>query len=112
MNKKEAIQKMIDEALSSVDGAQRATPRPFLLTRIMARMNAVKETSWEKAGSFISRPSFAIAGLGALIALNILVITLNHHPANNATPEQTSFVTSGDFSAANATINDIENPEP
>jgi hypothetical protein len=112
MNKKDTIQQKIDEAMSSMDDAQRATPKPFLLTRIMARMNAAKETSWEKAGRLISRPAFAIAGLGALIALNILVLTLNHRSATNSANEQTSFVTTGDFSAANATINDIENPEP
>jgi hypothetical protein len=112
MNKKDNIQQRIDEALSSMDDAQRAMPKPFLLTRIMARMNAVKETWWEKTGRLISRPSFAIAGLGALIALNVLVFTLNHSSVSNSAAEQTSFVTTGDFSAANATINDIENPEP
>jgi hypothetical protein len=111
MNKKDNIRQKIDEAMSSMDDAQRATPKPFLLTRIMARMNIEKETSWERAGRLISRPAFAIAGLGALIALNILVLTLNHRSTNNSATEQTSFVTTGDFSTVNANINDIENPE-
>jgi len=111
MNKKENIQQKIDATLSSMDNAQRATPQPFLLTRIMAKINAAKETSWEKTGRLISRPSFAIAGLSALILLNVLVITL-HHPTNNSSDEQASFVTTGDFSSANTTINDIVNSEP
>ncbi len=39
MNKQDKINKLIEEALNSVDDAQRAEPRPFLLTRIHARMN-------------------------------------------------------------------------
>ena|ERR1700733_7610228 len=111
MNKKDNIQQKIDEAVSSLDDAQRATPQPYLLTRIMARMNEAKETWWEKTGRLISRPSFAIAGLGALIAVNVFVITLNHRSANNAI-DQASFVTTGDFSSTNITIDDIENSEP
>jgi hypothetical protein len=110
MNKEQNIQQIIEAALSSIDDAKRATPKPFLLTRIMARINAANETSWEKAGRLISRPSFAVAGLGALIVLNVLVVTLNHHSTNSQEP--TSFVATGDFSSANITINDIENSEP
>ena len=63
MNKEERINKLIEEALNSVDDIRRAEPKPFLLTRINARMNRVVESVWEKAGWFIARPVVAFTGL-------------------------------------------------
>ena len=38
MNKNEHINKLIEEALNSLDGAERATAKPYLFTRLNARM--------------------------------------------------------------------------
>jgi hypothetical protein len=67
MNKKEHINKLIEEALNSVDNVKRAAPKPFLLTRIHARMNKGTESVWEKAGWFIGRPAVAFTGLCMII---------------------------------------------
>ena len=48
MNKNENINKLIEEALNSVDDVKRAAPKPFLLTRINARMRKETESAWEK----------------------------------------------------------------
>ena len=50
MNKKEQINKLIEEALNSVDNISRAEAKPYLLTRINARMRKGTESAWEKAG--------------------------------------------------------------
>ena len=62
MNKKEHINKLIDEALSSLDGAERATPKPYLFTRLNARMQKEPENSWDSDLKFISKPAIAVAG--------------------------------------------------
>ena len=88
MNRQENINKMIEEAMSSVDDAQRAEPRPFLLTRINARMYKGTESFWEKAGWFISRPAVAFTGLCMIVLLNVMVVMFNKTSDSATVAEQ------------------------
>lgn len=103
MNRQENINKMIEEALSSVDDAQRAEPRPFLLTRINARMYKGTESFWEKAGWFISRPAVAFTGLCMIVLLNLMVVMFNKAPDSAAQTQ------ADEFSYTATTIYDIDN---
>jgi hypothetical protein len=47
MNRQEKINELIEQAINSTEGAARATPPPFLLTRINARLNKSTASSWE-----------------------------------------------------------------
>jgi hypothetical protein len=107
MKRQENINKMIEEALSSVDDAQRAEPRPFLLTRINARMNKGAESVWEKASWFISRPAVAFTGLCMIVLLNVAVVMFNS--ASDAAAEPTAQTQADEFSYTAATIYDIDN---
>lgn len=112
MKNNEYINRKVEDLLSGADGASRATPTPFLFTRVMARIKATRESSWEKAGRFISRPAFAIAGLGIVIILNAMALsTLNHAKASNVRARQ-STMASDYFSSNNIAIDDIENTTP
>ena len=113
MDNKENIEKLIDEALSSADGAGRAIPKPFLLTRINARLNRATESNWERAGRFIARPVVVIAGLCLIIAVNVLVISTNRSTADDTTSvaDQQS-TTADEFSTTVTTLYEIENTEP
>ena len=91
--------------MNSLDGADRATPRPFLLTRINARLNKETEGSWERAGRFIARPVVVIAGLCLIIAVNALVISTNRSAAvdtTNVADQQSS--TADEFSTTVACL--------
>jgi hypothetical protein len=111
MNNKEHIEKMIDEALNSFDGAARATPKPFLLTRINARLNKSSSNAWESAVRFIARPSVVIAGLCLLIGFNILVVTYNN--ANTPAVSVADQVSATDeYSTSVAALDDLDNTEP
>lgn len=112
MNKKEKINKLVDEALSSVDSIKRAEAKPFLLTRINARMNKESETVWEKAGWFISRPAVAFAGLCLVLFINAMVIVLNDPSDQGTVSEQTVQAPTDEFSYTVATIYDFENTQP
>ena len=103
MNRQENLNKMIEEALSSVDDAQRAEPRPFLLTRINVRMYKGTESFWEKAGWFISRPAVAFTGLCMIVLLNLLVVMFNKAPDSAVQTE------ADEFSYTATTIYDIDN---
>lgn len=113
MNKQEHINKLVEEALGSVDNINRAETKPYLLTRIRARMERETESAWEKAGWFIGRPAVAFAVLCMIILVNITVVTFNGTTANPAeATEQVVQSSADEFSYTVATIYDNENTQP
>ena len=109
MNKQDNINKLIEEAMSSVDDAQRAEPRPFQLTRKHARMNKGTESAWEKASWFISRPAVAFTGLCVIVLLNVMVVMFNKTSESTTVAEQTVQTQADEFSYTVATIYDNDN---
>ena len=109
MNKQENINRLIEEALNSVDDAQRAEPRPFLLTRIHARINKGTESVWEKISWFISRPAVAFTGLCMIVLLNVMVVMINKTSDSTTVAEQTAQTQADEFSYTAATIYDNDN---
>jgi len=112
MNRQEHINKRIDEAIESVDGIGRAGAKPFLLTRIHARMNKATESVWEKAGWFIGRPAVAFSGLCMIILINVLVVVFNNRSDAAQPTEQVALSPTDEFSYTVATIYDTENTQP
>lgn len=104
------IQKLAEEALNSIDNIQRAKPKPYLLTRIHARMDNAHPSAWEQAGRFIARPVVAFA-LCSMILINFVWVFVSQPDPSRATAEQ---VQNGqdEFSYTVATIYDTENTEP
>ena len=86
------IQLQVDDALNSVDGIKKASPKPYLLTRINARLNRQAKTNWEKAAVFISRPAVMIAGVCLVLVVNIGVVLLNTSASNNTVAERAANV--------------------
>jgi hypothetical protein len=112
MNKQEQINKLVEEALNSVDDVQRAATKPYLFTRINARMNKGTETFWEKVGWFIGRPAVAFTGLCMVILINAIVI-MNNRPSDSMNSTELAVQTQTDeFSYTVATIYDNENTQP
>jgi len=112
MNREEHINKLVEEALNSVNDVTRAEAKPYLLTRIHARMNREKESFWEKAGWFIGRPAVAFTGLFMVILFNAVVI-MSNKPSDSANiAEQTAQTQTDEFSYTVATIYDTENTQP
>ena len=109
MNKDEHINKLIEEALSSVDDVKRAAPKPFLLTRINARMRKETESAWEKTGWFIARPAVAFTGICMIVLLNIMVVMFNKTSDAATVAEQTVQTQADEFSYTVATIYDNDN---
>ena len=78
MTQKNNMEKRIDEALSSLDGIQRATPRPFFYTRLMAKIEQNEKGVWENVSSFITRPVMLFATVCIVLLLNVAVLYKNH----------------------------------
>jgi len=81
---KENIERKVQQALNSLDGVQKASPGPFFFTRVQARLQRQRASGWEKAISFITRPSIALAGLCLIILLNAVAFYLQPSGAGGA----------------------------
>jgi len=112
MTTNEQINRQIQEALNSVDDIQRATARPYLLTRIQARMNRDTGSAWERAGWFIGRPAVAFTGLCMILLINVLVVMFSKTAVPAAATEQVAQTPADEFSYTVATIYDFENTQP
>lgn len=64
------MQNRINDILNSWDGVQRATVKPFLHTRVMARIAAQKEGKSGWIPSLLARPAVALAMIFGVVILN------------------------------------------
>ena len=112
MNRRENINKLIEESLNSMDDVKRAEPKPFLFTRINARMNKGTESVWEKAGWFITRPAVALAVVCLVLIINATAIFYNKAETQVATTDVAVQNTADEFSYTVAGIYDSENTQP
>lgn len=104
----EQLNKLVEETLNSLDGAQRATTKPFLFTRLTAKMQRSKEGQWDNALRFLSRPAVAFACALFVIGINAAVFTFN----SGKTQIDEQYAVSDDYNTAVASLNYIENIEP
>jgi hypothetical protein len=112
MNKQEKIDKLVEETLNCVDNAQRAAVKPYLFTRIQARMNKETESAWEKAAWFIARPAVAFAVIGLVVLINATVIFYNKTGTPVANTDVAVQNSSDEFSYTVSGIYEIENTQP
>ena len=110
MNRKAIINKLIEEAISSADDSVQATPKPFLLTRINARLARQKENVSDGFIGLVSRPYILFPCLALVICLNITAIVMNRSQPVTAI-EQSGQTQADEFSYSVANIYDIENNE-
>jgi hypothetical protein len=107
---KSNINELVEDALNSADGATRAAARPYLFTRITARMQRNEDNYWEKAVKLISRPAVAVAGLCLVVGINVAAMVMHSEDEGTVPDEQA--VSTDDYSNTVARLYDIENNEP
>ena len=105
------IARQIEEALRSFDNIQRASPKPFLLTRIHAQLNNKAKNIWEQAAFFISRPTVMLFGLSLIIVINLSVIFINNSSKNKVNEYSiTSISEEDEYTIPFVTIENNETP--
>jgi hypothetical protein len=109
MNKMTDIQRKVDEAMDSVLGINRATPNPFLYTRIIARISREENSYWEKMTRMISRPAIAVITMSAILMINLFVV-INETSASSVKPNIAEVATADDLGTNS--FYDIENVQP
>jgi hypothetical protein len=106
MNKTK-LASLIDETIDSMNGAERAEPAPYLLTRLNARMNRQSPTAWERISWFLARPGIAFATFACILIVNILIYNYDNGSADTGVNTQAS---AEDYSMNNSTaLFDLEN---
>ncbi len=108
------MNKKIEATLQSLDGMQRASASPYLLTRLQARLQTKEpDIFWVKAGRFLNRPVVAICAMFILILINFAIIV----KSDVAVPDNKSITTAtnygNDLLSTNILSNyDLESTQP
>mgnify|MGYP000864621173 CR=1 FL=1 len=111
----EQLNKWIDETLNSLDGMQRANPKPYLFTRLTAKMQHKESRSWDNALRFLSRPAVAIASVLLVVAVNTMVFTMHQKTGNTPatiTNDDPQYAAIDGYNGSVSILRDIENIEP
>ncbi|OIN59163.1 hypothetical protein [Arsenicibacter rosenii] len=77
----------IEKTLHSLDGIERAEPKPFLYTRIQGRIERRRADTYSRIWQL--KPAYVIASVALLIVLNvaaILVYNRSHRQSDTARP--------------------------
>ena len=109
--KEESINKKIDEVLNSLDGINRAQPRPFLFTRLEARMQSEKNI-WFRLSSFMARPAVAFACICFVLIINAMVIFMTYSTVSSLTQQGNELATTDEYSQVSSNLYEFENTKP
>ena len=104
----EFIHKKIDDVMHSMDSINRASPRPFLFTRLEARMQNEKNI-WVKLSSFVARPVVAFICICFVLIINAMVIFLLNNADNSFAQEVNDLATADEYSQVSSTLYEFEN---
>ncbi len=107
----ESLNKKTDEVLSSTDGIRQAMPRPFLFTRIEARMQTEKNF-WSRVSSFVARPIVAFACVFLIIVINAGVLWVSDVSGAVTAQQGPEIATADEYNQVNYTLYDFENAKP
>ena len=107
----ESLHRKIEEVLASTDGMQRAEPRPFLFTRVEARMQTEKNF-WSRVSSFVARPVVAFACIAAIIVINAAVLWFSRAAGTISAQQGPELATTDEYNQVNYTLYEFENAKP
>jgi hypothetical protein len=107
----ENLFKKIDEAMQSLDGLEKASPRPFFFTRLEGRMQKQK-SRWEALSSFLSKPVIAIACICLIIMINATVILSSSNLKNITDQQNNELATADEYNSVSAPLYEFVNATP
>ena len=112
--KNKNIDFLVEATLSSMDEQRPVAPPPFLLTRILSRLQAkVQTTIWERLYGVISKPAVAMGLLIFVVVVNSLIIFYSNKSEANNFAVDTSSSDLQSFTVLNNTAYyDVENITP
>ena len=105
------LDKKIDEAMQSLDGIEKASPRPFFFTRLEARMQREK-SRWEVISSFVAKPIVAFACICLIIMINADVIFSSANSKNVTDQQNSEQATADEYNSVSAPLYEFVNSTP
>jgi hypothetical protein len=105
------LHKKIEDALNSLDGIKKASPRPFLFTRLEARMQSEKNI-WGRVSSFVGRPAIAFTCICFVLIINFMVILLSNNSFNSSTQQGNELAATDEYNQVSYNLYEFENPKP
>jgi len=109
--KDELIERKIDAVMHSLDGVEKASPKPFLFTRLEARMQNERSV-WYKLSAFVAKPMVAFACICLVLIINASVILFSDTKSSSLTQTGPELATADEYSQVSATIYEFENVKP
>ncbi len=107
------INSRIDTTMQSIDGIEKASPKPFLLTRINAALaDSASDTVWAKIAYYFKKPGVAAFVILVLILINIFVIKTSNVTTDKESVSLRIGPQKYDFAINVSVLYDIENQEP
>jgi hypothetical protein len=107
----EFLHKKIDEVMHSMDSINRASPRPFLFTRLEARMQNEKNI-WVKLSSLLAKPVVAFTCICFVLIINVMVIFLSNDSINSLAQQGNELANADEYSQVSSTLYEFENAKP
>lgn len=107
----EFLNKKIDELMQSIDSIKRASPRPFLFTRLSARLQNERNV-WNKFSSFVAKPVVIFACICFVLVINAMVIFLSNTSGNSLATQGSELTTADEYSQVSYNLYDFENSKP
>jgi hypothetical protein len=110
MNRQSDIGKKADKTLESLEGIQRAEPRPYFYTRLIGRLQQNERTLWETMGSFLAKPAVVAICLCFVLIFNIFILfRQGSDKSSSLTISQTELITDNEYVLASGSSFDYEN---
>lgn len=79
----------IEDILNSFDGITKASARPFMHTRVMARLKE-DNSFFSRSVNFFTRPAVALICISLILILNIVAVLKNNTTADESTTVNSS----------------------
>ena len=107
------INNRVTVTLESIHGITKATPKPFLLTRINASLNKGQvQSGWSNIAFYLKKPAVAAFGILLVLLINIMVITARNNSFKRENITKTLSPQKYDFAINVSVMYDSENQEP
>ena len=105
MKDKKYMEQEVDKTLNSLEGIQKATPGPYMFTRVKARLERGEKNFWTIALTFLCRPAVAFTTIIVTLFINV-VIFFEFRPASSQTAGEGEQLFANEYNLADNTIYD------
>ncbi len=110
MDKRNNIEKKVEETMDSLDNIRRAAANPFIFTRIQARLQS-KRSAWDQVASLTGKPAFAIMLLSIVLLTNLTVM-MRDTPVSPIAEQYSQAGIVDEYAGTESGLYEEENPEP